>query len=118
MYASRRASPLARFVLRMVEEVFALHAVSIANHAKSGTLDIEWDDGQQQRLTHGLLRVRCQCADCKVTPPQQALPGATALRLVEIRPVGTYGAQLIFSDGHDRGIYPWAYLYKLGLSDR
>ncbi|MNN61889.1 hypothetical protein D3C81_1771500 [compost metagenome] len=25
-----------------------------------------------------------------------------------------YGVQLVFSDGHERGIYPWAYLRELG----
>jgi DUF971 family protein len=24
-----------------------------------------------------------------------------------------YGVQLVFSDGHERGIYPWAYLRDL-----
>ncbi|VVQ11755.1 hypothetical protein PS938_03710 [Pseudomonas fluorescens] len=24
-----------------------------------------------------------------------------------------YGLQLVFSDGHERGIYPWAYLAQL-----
>ncbi|CAI8772207.1 hypothetical protein EMIT0P43_170072 [Pseudomonas jessenii] len=24
-----------------------------------------------------------------------------------------YGLQLVFSDGHERGIYPWAYLARL-----
>nr|WP_234825174.1 gamma-butyrobetaine hydroxylase-like domain-containing protein [Cupriavidus necator] len=24
-----------------------------------------------------------------------------------------YGVQIVFSDGHDRGIYPWRYLQAL-----
>jgi DUF971 family protein len=27
--------------------------------------------------------------------------------------VGSVGLQLFFSDGHERGIYPWPYLYAL-----
>ncbi|WP_130911983.1 gamma-butyrobetaine hydroxylase-like domain-containing protein, partial [Pseudomonas sp. Sample_9] len=27
-----------------------------------------------------------------------------------------YGVQLVFSDGHQRGIYPWAYLAQLDSS--
>ncbi|MGF6200980.1 gamma-butyrobetaine hydroxylase-like domain-containing protein [Pseudomonas laurylsulfatiphila] len=36
------------------------------------------------------------------------------VRVIELNPQG-YGLQLVFSDGHERGIYPWAYL--AGLTD-
>jgi DUF971 family protein len=31
------------------------------------------------------------------------------LRLLEVHPQG-YGLQRVFSDGHERGIYPWDFL--------
>ena len=34
--------------------------------------------------------------------------------MVELNAQG-YGLQLIFNDGHERGIYPWPYLAELGL---
>jgi DUF971 family protein len=94
-------------------EIFSLHVISIGNRANSGLLDIEWSDGRQQQFTHASLRVQCKCADCKVAPPREDVLDSTTLRLDEIRPVGTYGVQLIFNDGHNRGIYPWQYLYSL-----
>jgi len=97
----------------MVDDTFALHAVAIENHASSGVLEIEWSDGTRQPLTHAMLRLRCQCADCKTAPPSHEAMDADPLRLIDIRPVGTYGVQLIFNDGHERGIYPWAYLHGL-----
>ncbi|AMW83652.1 hypothetical protein AK972_2852 [Pseudomonas yamanorum] len=36
------------------------------------------------------------------------------IRVLKVHPQG-YGVQLIFSDGHQRGIYPWAYLAGMGL---
>ena len=36
-----------------------------------------------------------------------------AVRVVQIHPQG-YGVELVFSDGHQRGIYPWAYLAAMG----
>lgn len=36
------------------------------------------------------------------------------IQLAAINNMG-YGVQLVFSDGHDRGIYPWVYLYQLNL---
>jgi len=34
------------------------------------------------------------------------------VRIERVEPQG-YGVQLVFSDGHERGIYPWAYLRDL-----
>jgi DUF971 family protein len=34
--------------------------------------------------------------------------------ITEIRMVGQYAAQFVFSDGHERGIFPWAFLKALG----
>jgi DUF971 family protein len=88
---------------------------TISSHTRTGTLEILWSDGRQQRLTHAFLRTCCQCSHCKSFRLQgktgEVLP--EQLRITEIRPVGTYGVQLIFSDGHDRGIYPWTYLCEL-----
>jgi len=100
----------------MAEEDFSIHVVAIINHAHSGILDLTWSDGRYQHLSHGLLRARCKCADC-IAGTAKANPRAqedTDLRLTDIRSVGTYGLQLVFNDGHDRGIYPWAYLHELG----
>jgi DUF971 family protein len=35
------------------------------------------------------------------------------LHVAAIEPVGNYALRLFFSDGHDRGIYPWSYLREL-----
>lgn len=91
------------------------HPVSIENHTASGLLRIDWDDGVQQSWSHRMLRSCCQCADCKTIRlrSQAELPTQTGIGLTEIRLVGQYGIQLIFSDGHARGIYPWPYLQTI-----
>jgi len=38
---------------------------------------------------------------------------APGLHVVAIEPIGSYALRLSFSDGHDRGIYPWSYLREL-----
>jgi DUF971 family protein len=88
---------------------------SITDHRASGVLEIAWSDGTLSRLAHGLLRERCRCAACEQNrrhgtgvPPPPA-----GLRVVHIEPVGEQALNLAFSDGHDRGIYPWAYLRQL-----
>jgi|SRR6185437_4002841 len=92
-----------------------LQVETISSHIPSGTLKILWSDGKQQHFTHAFLRTRCQCAHCKSNHLQgkESDMVSPQLRITEIRPVGTYGMQLIFNDGHDRGIYPWIYLREL-----
>ena len=90
-------------------------AETISNSLRSGTLEILWSDGRYQRFSHTYLRTQCQCTHCKSLSLQGKTGDAplTELRITEIHPVGMYGVQLLFSDGHDRGIYPWAYLRSL-----
>ncbi|HEU6455062.1 MAG TPA: gamma-butyrobetaine hydroxylase-like domain-containing protein [Roseateles sp.] len=83
-------------------------------HQASGMLQLAWADGREVSLTALRLRSACKCAGCEqgrrtgrppVTPVDTMLTG--------IQPVGASGVQLVFSDGHDRGIYPWSYLHQL-----
>ena len=39
--------------------------------------------------------------------------GKAEVGLVAIQPVGQYALRLVFSDGHDSGLYDWDYLYEL-----
>jgi DUF971 family protein len=34
--------------------------------------------------------------------------------LSKVEPVGNYAVRLVFDDGHDTGLYTWAYLHELG----
>ena len=38
---------------------------------------------------------------------------SVGVRITDVQAVGNYGLNLAFSDGQDRGIYPWAYLRQL-----
>jgi DUF971 family protein len=94
------------------------HPLAITDHRASGWLEITWDDRHTSRLPHAWLRARCRCAACEQRRRAQAPPASVAaeLRLAEIHPVGEHGLNLVFSDGHGRGIYPWPYLRELGDS--
>jgi DUF971 family protein len=92
-----------------------MHPESIRNDLHEGMLEIFWNGGPPQRFAHAFLRTQCKCADCKAwrLRTQSPLPAPEDIRIAEIRPVGAYGLQFVFSDGHERGIYPWAYLKDL-----
>ena len=40
--------------------------------------------------------------------------GKENVNITAIEPVGNYAVKLVFSDGHDTGLYSWDYLYYLG----
>lgn len=88
--------------------------VSIGNSTERQRLRLSWQDGREQYIDHVLLRQQCPCSQCRAFRLKGMKPVvASSLCLVEINPQG-YGLQLVFSDGHQRGIYPWAYLAGLG----
>lgn len=89
--------------------------LTLHNDRAAGVLTIGWDDDREQRLDNTYLRSQCRCAECKSIRLRtgSALPIAPQTRIIDIRAVGSYAVQLIFSDGHERGIFPWEYLQGL-----
>ena len=87
-------------------------------HGATAT-EIEWSDGSKTRLDHVLLRGCCPCAVCQghsgsirwVDGTENLTP--VNLELRSIVPVGNYALGLTWGDGHDSGIYTFAYLERL-----
>jgi DUF971 family protein len=102
------------------------------NLALSGEdrLLIEWSDGQRREYPFRELRDNCPCATCRekrAAPSQPARsPGgliglpvlsaaeARPLKILEMKPVGSYAYAIGFSDGHNTGIYTLEFLRELG----
>ena len=89
---------------------------SINLHKKSRILEINFSDGQNFELSCELLRVYSPSAEVQGHGPGQSVlqTGKEKVSIDKIEPVGHYAVKLIFDDGHDTGLYSWAYLYKLG----
>ncbi|MDG9924447.1 MULTISPECIES: gamma-butyrobetaine hydroxylase-like domain-containing protein [unclassified Pseudomonas] len=69
--------------------------------------------GQLSLLSHARLRAACPCSQCRAARLHGRIDAAPSdVRLRAINRQG-YGVQLVFSDGHDQGIYPWSYLREL-----
>ena len=79
---------------------------------------IIWDDGTVMNYEPRKLRLACPCAGCKneMTGEQvlQEKDVPLDIKLLEARPVGRYGLNLVFSDGHSSGIYVFEVLRGLG----
>ena len=44
--------------------------------------------------------------------------GKENIKIVKIDPVGNYAIKIVFSDGHDTGIYSWKYFQWLAANKR
>jgi DUF971 family protein len=87
----------------------------VALHESS--LELSWSE-RTVVLSAPALRARCRCAPCRARERRgEASPTFDAIRLVALEEVGGYALNLRFSDGHDRGIYPWTYLRELALAE-
>ena len=94
--------------------------VSITAHQHSRVLEIAFDDGASFRIPFELMRVFSPSAEVQGHGPGQEVlqTGKRDVTIVALEPVGHYGIQPVFSDGHDSGIFTWAYLYRLGADER
>lgn len=86
----------------------------------SRLLEILWHDGTRSDYTFSLLRRSCRCTDCRSARLRGDAPAGDidSVGLVNAVPVGNYALQFVFDDGHDRGIYPFAYLRELTEPER
>lgn len=96
-----------------------LSPTEIKLHRKSRLLEIAFADGKHYSLRFEFLRVYSPSAEVRGHGPGQEVLqiGKKDVEITDIEPVGSYAVQLVFSDGHDSGIYSWDYLYKLGANE-
>ena len=80
-------------------------------------LELLFDDGQRFELPCEYLRVFSPSAEVMGHSPSQRVlqTGKRLVNINEIKPVGNYAVRLVFSDGHDTGIFTWGNLHDLGL---
>ncbi len=84
---------------------------------KGASLTLNWRDGRTATFQAPFLRDNSQSARSKkLRLSRLAVPAADSLTIDALRPIGAYAVNIVFSDGYDRGIYPWAYLLQLAGS--
>jgi DUF971 family protein len=80
-------------------------------------LVLTFDDGTTASLPAEYLRVESPSAEVQGHNPdqKQLVAGKRHVGITGLEPTGNYAIRLIFSDGHDTGIFSWDYLHRLGL---
>jgi DUF971 family protein len=92
------------------------HPLEIILHQQSKLLEIIFDDGLRARLPCEFLRVHSPSAEVRGHGPGQEVlqAGKRDVNITAVEPVGSYAVKLVFTDGHDTGLYSWEYLHLLG----
>lgn len=94
---------------------------------KDKGLTLEWADGVTSYFSIAFLRKMSPSADMRqlreemATNPLAILPSGLAsgpISATSAELVGNYALRIRFSDGHDTGIYSWAYLRELDAQRR
>lgn len=86
-------------------------------------LRLEWNDDKVHELPVKRLRDECPCASCREQRGKPAEPELLPVLAIEetrpvsitsMQPVGNYAYSIIFSDGHDTGLFTLEFLRHLG----
>ena len=80
-------------------------------------VSINWSDNSESKYTAAQLRRSCPCASCvnewtgKKILEDKNVPDDLTFSTISI--VGRYALNFQFSDGHDTGIFSFAFLHDL-----
>jgi DUF971 family protein len=85
-------------------------------NAGRDTLTVSFDNGERHQLAAEYLRVESPSAEVQGHGPleRQLVPQKRHVAIARLEPVGHYAVRIVFDDGHDTGLFTWAYLLELG----
>ena len=88
---------------------------SITYHSKSKKLELIYPDDKSIELSAEYLRVYSPSAEVKGHSEDQRVlqTGKKHIGIENLETVGNYALKIVFSDGHDSGIFSWNYLQEL-----
>ncbi len=82
----------------------------------SRRLEVDFAGDVTFHLAAEYLRVESPSAEVQGHSPSErvTVAGKQDIAIRAVEPIGHYAIRIQFDDGHDTGIYTWAYLYTLG----
>ena len=85
-----------------------------------GNLTLIYSQNEECKFTFEFLRVFSPSAEVVGHGPGQRVNpiGKKNVKIVGVEPVGNYAIKIVFSDGHDTGIYSWKYLRWLAVNKK
>src|SRR4051812_11655007 len=107
-----------------MDSTSSLRPLALRKEGDDG-LAIDWSDGHHGRYSWRNLRANCPCAGCReerqkppdplrILKPSELVP----LKAVRLDPVGFYAYRILWSDGHDAGLFTLEHLRQLCECDQ
>ena len=92
-----------------------MRPVGITYHKRSKTLELAYANGDAKEIPAELLRVYSPSAEVRGHSEAERVlqTGKKHVGVRTIEAVGNYAIRIAFDDGHDTGIYSWAFLADL-----
>ena len=90
---------------------------SITRDHDAGVLRVDWPNGRSDALDYHALRMACHCAHCvheltgELLIVESNIP--EDIHPVEMKLVGNYALKIMWSDGHDTGLFTWDRLSQM-----
>ena len=85
----------------------------VALRQGGASLVLRFADGHENAFPAATLRRLCRCAGCTAERTAGPIHVDPTLRITTAAPMGSYALSLGFSDGHARGVFPYAFLATL-----
>lgn len=96
-----------------------MHPTEIRLDRNRTHLSVTWEDGDTVAFPAAVLRDHARDArSVRLSVDNWAVPANADLTIVKVEAIGNYAVRLAFSDGHDRGIFPWAYLNEIAAAGK
>ncbi|HSD51669.1 MAG TPA: DUF971 domain-containing protein [Candidatus Methylomirabilis sp.] len=107
-----------------MDPVNSTNPKDIAVSREKREVRVLWQDDHESVYSFDLLRKECPCAICNDQRRTPAPSGGLALlsgpvvragdiQATEVKPVGRYAINFVWSDGHDSGIYSYSFLREV-----
>ena len=91
--------------------------LSIKLKKRASLIELSWSEGDVDQISEQNLRRYCACSGCRAKKQVGVELMTDNASVTDMVLMGTTGVQIKFSDGHDRGIYPWGYLRAIAKGE-
>ncbi len=90
--------------------------ITVAKDKQS--IEVQFSDSHSHSFTAEILRVLSPSAEVQghSEAERKLVGGKKNVSVSNIEPVGNYAIRIIFSDGHDTGLFSWAFLAELAAN--
>jgi DUF971 family protein len=88
--------------------------------ASRKTLHVAFESGERFALAAEYLRVESPSAEVQGHRPEEkrTVTGKQDVTIAGLEPVGNYAVRIVFSDGHDSGLFSWEWLLEMGREEK